>query len=139
MATLAQTDEPFGEALTRLKDDSGWSFREIARRAQLADPAGKGFSASHVSHLAGGERPSPMAIVLLAKVFGVAPEYFREYRLAQVRALFDEAGPGGAEKALALYEELDGRIKRIASTVDVAEYPQSLPAGAGPAMRRRAR
>ena len=134
-----QTQAPFHEAFSQLKADSGWSFREIASRAEQADPSGRGFSQGHLAHLASGkQRPSPHAIVILAEVFGLAPQYFSEYRLAQVRALFDEAGPQGRKGALAMYETLDTSVKRKAAALDVSEHPLSLPSGAGPGMHRRA-
>jgi transcriptional regulator with XRE-family HTH domain len=134
-----QTQAPFDQAFSELKASKGWSYREIASRAADADPAGRGFSQSHLAHLGSGvDRPSPHAIVILAEVFGLSPAYFTEYRLAQVRALFDEAGPHGPRGALAMYEKLDSTVKHKALSIDVSEHPLSLPSGSGPAMRRRA-
>ncbi len=64
-----QTDAPFAEALTALKQAAGMSYRDLA--AQLVEQTGRGLSPSFLSALAKGiERPSPETIADIARVFG---------------------------------------------------------------------
>lgn len=111
LGSLLKTDQPFGAALTELKDERSLSFRELYRATKEADPAQAGLSAGHLSRLcAGSDPPSPAAIALIAKALGISPRYFAEYRLAQARALFDERGPGGLDLALGNLQSVADRL-----------------------------
>ena len=67
--------EPFGEAMQRLMDESGVTYRALAAKT--------GLSAGYLNHLVHGNRPVPSNDVVetLAEALGVEPEHFREYRL----------------------------------------------------------
>ena len=68
------------------------TFRQPAARTRSVDPAGKGLSHGHLARLANGEeRLHPHAMQLIAAAFEEldGPEYFVEYRMAQLRQAFD--------------------------------------------------
>lgn len=96
-----QTDTPFHEAFSKLKDERGLSYRDLREMTSMADDAGRGLSASHLSRLSNGlDPPSAATIALIARALDLAPRYFAEYRLAEARALLDERAPGGLRSAL---------------------------------------
>jgi transcriptional regulator with XRE-family HTH domain len=67
--------EPFGQAVERLMNESGVTYRALAAKT--------GLSAGYLNHLVHGNRPVPSndVVELLAGCLDVEPEYFREYRL----------------------------------------------------------
>jgi len=131
-----QTDAPFAEALTALKQAAGMSYRDLA--AQLTEQTGRGLSPSFLSALAKGiERPSPETIADIARVFGKDERYFAEFRLAQLRALLDEGGASGLEGALSIAREIEPALKARVVEVDPRQYPHAMPIGCGPRMRRQ--
>ncbi len=92
--------EPFQSVLARLKQRSGMSYREISAATVRADATGKGLSPTRIAQLLKtGDPPAPRALELLAKAFGMHPNVFIEYQLAQARTMLDERGPGGLEEA----------------------------------------
>ena len=72
------SDAPFRETLAGLMAETGTTYRELASATAL--------SAGYLNHLVHGNRPVPSndVIAALAKALGVAPEYFREYRMRVV-------------------------------------------------------
>lgn len=101
----------FAEALSRIKDERGLSFRALHEATKDADPVGRGLSGAHISRLCNGhEPPSSATIALIAKALRLRPRYFAEYRLAEARALFDERGPGGLKPALAQLRRLEASL-----------------------------
>src|SRR3954453_2073032 len=69
------SSEPFGDAIERLMNESGVTYRGLA--AKPAPCAGS------LTHLFPGNRPVPSSDVIerLAGALDVEPEHFREYRL----------------------------------------------------------
>jgi transcriptional regulator with XRE-family HTH domain len=67
--------EPFGEAIERLMNESGMTYRGLAARTDL--------SAGYLNHLVHGNRPVPSNAVIdrLADALGVESDHFREYRM----------------------------------------------------------
>jgi transcriptional regulator with XRE-family HTH domain len=67
--------EPFGQAVERLMNETGVTYRALAAKT--------GLSAGYLNHLVHGNRPVPSNDVVetLAKSLDVDPEHFREYRL----------------------------------------------------------
>lgn len=92
-STIPQaTDKSFPEAFAELKARAGLTFRELAQRTRDADPAGKGLSPSYLTRLGNGFQPLvPDAIRLIASAFDEidGPEYFVEFRMAQLRQALD--------------------------------------------------
>jgi len=73
----------------------GISYRALAARTRLIDTTGNGLSHSHLVNLtAGRELPSRRALELLASAFELSPDYFAEYRLAELRRQLDERQVG---------------------------------------------
>ena len=72
------SDEPFGQTVQTLMEETGTTYRALAQRT--------GLSAGYLNHLVHGNRPVPSneVIASLAKALGVAPEHFREYRIRVV-------------------------------------------------------
>lgn len=96
-----QTDAPFHEAFSKIKQERGLSYRDLRTLTSSADTGGGGLSASHLSRLSNGiDPPSAATIALIAKALDLSPRYFAEYRLAEARALLDERAPGGLRSAL---------------------------------------
>jgi transcriptional regulator with XRE-family HTH domain len=96
------TNKPFPEAFADLRGRAGVTFRQLAARTRSVDPAGKGLSHGHLARLANGdERLHPHAMQLIAAAFEEldGPEYFVEYRMAQLRQAFD---PNAADRHQAL-------------------------------------
>jgi transcriptional regulator with XRE-family HTH domain len=69
------SSEPFGDAIERLMNESGVTYRGLAAKTDL--------SAGYLNHLVHGNRPVPSNDVIerLAGALDVEPEHFREYRL----------------------------------------------------------
>jgi transcriptional regulator with XRE-family HTH domain len=69
------SSESFGEALERLMNDLGVTYRGLAAKTDL--------SAGYLNHLVHGNRPVPSNDVIkrLASALDVDPDHFREYRL----------------------------------------------------------
>ncbi|MDX6574027.1 MAG: hypothetical protein QOC86_3183 [Gaiellales bacterium] len=90
--TTPATDTLFPEAFAELKGRAGLTFRQLAERTRAADPHGRGLSNGHLSRLASGDEPLlPDAMRLIAAALDEidGPEYFVEYRMAQLRDAFD--------------------------------------------------
>jgi len=111
MSAKRQTDAPFSEAFSKLKRERGLSYRDLQVATQAADPAGRGFSGSHLSRLCNGiDPPSAATIAVIAEALDLPPRYFPEYRLAETRALFDERAPGGLRSALRQLRRFEAKI-----------------------------
>jgi len=69
------SSEPFGDAIERLMNELGITYRGLAAKTDL--------SAGYLNHLVHGNRPVPSNEVMerLASALDVDPEHFREYRL----------------------------------------------------------
>ena len=69
------SEEPFGETVERLMDETGVTYRALALKT--------GLSAGYLNHLVHGNRPVPSNDVIetLATAMEVEPEHFGEYRL----------------------------------------------------------
>ena len=69
------SSEPFGDAIERLMNELGVTYRGLAAKTDL--------SAGYLNHLVHGNRPVPSNDVIerLAGALDVDPEHFREYRL----------------------------------------------------------
>jgi len=69
------SSEPFGDAIERLMNELGVTYRGLAAKTDL--------SAGYLNHLVHGNRPVPSNDVIerLAGALNVQPEHFREYRL----------------------------------------------------------
>jgi transcriptional regulator with XRE-family HTH domain len=69
------SSEPFGDAIERLMNELGVTYRGLASKTDL--------SAGYLNHLVHGNRPVPSNDVIerLAGALNVEPEHFREYRL----------------------------------------------------------
>jgi len=67
--------ESFGDAIERLVNELGVTYRGLASRTDL--------SAGYLNHLVHGNRPVPSNDVIerLAGALDVDPDHFREYRL----------------------------------------------------------
>jgi transcriptional regulator with XRE-family HTH domain len=67
--------ESFGDAIERLMNELGVTYRGLASRTDL--------SAGYLNHLVHGNRPVPSNDVIerLAGALDVDPDHFREYRL----------------------------------------------------------
>jgi transcriptional regulator with XRE-family HTH domain len=99
------SDEPFGDALRRLMDERGLTYRNLAELTRLLD--GRGMTHAHINMLANGhDRPSVRAMELIAGACDVQPSYFAEHRLAAAMRELDPAEVG-LERAL---ENLNARL-----------------------------
>lgn len=69
------TEEPFGDAISRLMAEQGITYRGLANET--------GLSAGYLNHLVHGNRPVPSddVIARLAGALGVDPSHFREVRI----------------------------------------------------------
>ena len=92
------SSEGFGEAIERLMDETGVTYRGLAAKS--------GLSAGYLNHLVHGNRPVPSNDVVkrLATALGVEAEHFREYRLRVITERL-EAMPDLVER---LYKRLGG-------------------------------
>jgi hypothetical protein len=95
MARTPPADAPLTETLPALMRTQGVSYRALAAQTRLLDRKGNGLSHSHLVNLAAGrELPSRRALELLACAFELSPDYFAEYRLAELRWQLDERQVG---------------------------------------------
>lgn len=100
MSSTASTSVPFEKRFAALRRAQGLSLRHIAQRTKEVDATGKGLSPSYLGSLAtGAQPPSSQALQLIAGALDVSPDTFVEYRLASIRAAFDERQIGVAEAA----------------------------------------
>jgi transcriptional regulator with XRE-family HTH domain len=90
------SSESFGEAIERLMEETGVTYRGLAAKS--------GLSAGYLNHLVHGNRPVPSNEVVerLADALGVEPEHFREYRLRLI-----------TERLEAMPELVDRLYKRL--------------------------
>ncbi len=90
--------EPFGDAVERLMNESGITYRALAAKT--------GLSAGYLNHLVHGNRPVPSNEIVegLAAAFGVEPDHFREYRVRVITERL-EAMPELIDR---LYRRLEG-------------------------------
>ena len=90
--------EPFGEAVERLMNEAGVTYRALAAKT--------GLSAGYLNHLVHGNRPVPSNAVVeqLAEALEVEPDHFREYRVRVITERL-EAMPEMIDR---LYRRLEG-------------------------------
>jgi transcriptional regulator with XRE-family HTH domain len=90
--------EPFGQAVERLMNESGTTYRALAAKT--------GLSAGYLNHLVHGNRPVPSNQVVeqLAAALGVDADHFREYRVRVITERL-EAMPEMIDR---LYKRLEG-------------------------------
>ena len=107
--TPRPADAPLTETLPALMREHGISYRALAARTRLLDTSGNGLSHSYLVNLtAGRELPSRRVLELLATAFELSPDYFAEYRLAELRRQLDERQVGFAA-AYRTYQTLSRR------------------------------
>ena len=113
--TPQATTAAFPEAFAELRARAGLTFRQLAERTRAADPSGKGLSDGHLVRLAKGDAPLVAdALRLIAAAFAdeiAGPEYFVEYRMAQLRRAFDprQSDPQQALRSFLAWEALPAR------------------------------
>lgn len=104
----AQTDQPITIALKPLMHERRLSFRALADLTRAQDPDQRGVTYAYLCALTSGrEYPSRRSLELIAASLGIQPNYFPEYRLAQLR---DQLNPkrAGFDAAWQRYLELAG-------------------------------
>jgi transcriptional regulator with XRE-family HTH domain len=102
-------DTPLTETLPALMRERGISYRQLAAQTRLLDRSARGLSHSYLVNLAAGrEIPSRRALELLATAFKLPPDYFAEYRLAELRRQLDERQVG-FDAAYRTYQTLSRR------------------------------
>jgi transcriptional regulator with XRE-family HTH domain len=110
--TPPKAHAPLTETLPTLMRERPISYRALAAQTRLLDHAGSGLSHSHLVNLAAGrELPSRRALELLASAFQLPPDYFAEYRLAELRRQLSEREVGFAT-AYRTYQTLSRRRPR---------------------------
>src|SRR5437773_320692 len=94
--------EPFGDAIERLMNESGVTYRGLAAKTDL--------SAGYLNHLVHGNRPVPSNEVIerLAGALGVEPEHFLEYRLRVITERLEKL-PAMIDR---LYKQLSGSRRK---------------------------
>jgi transcriptional regulator with XRE-family HTH domain len=81
-----QSDEPITVALKPLMRERRLTFRALADLTQAHDATGRGVTFAYLCALTSGrEYPSRRSLELIATSLGIAPDYFPEYRLAELR------------------------------------------------------
>ena len=90
------SSEPFGDAIERLMNEVGVTYRGLAAKTDL--------SAGYLNHLVHGNRPVPSddVIGVLGGALGVEPEHFREVRIRRI-----------AERLEAMPELIDRLYRRL--------------------------
>jgi transcriptional regulator with XRE-family HTH domain len=103
----------------------GLTYRELAHRTRALD--GRGMTHAHINMLANGhDRPSTRAMELIAKVCGIDPSYFAEYRLVSAMRELDP-DEVGFEQAL---ENLNARLgarRRAGARAQRTRRPRAQP------------
>src|SRR5215475_5068807 len=96
------SSEPFGDAIERLMDETGVTYRGLAAKTDL--------SAGYLNHLVHGNRPVPSNDVIerLAEALGVEPAHFVEYRLRVITDRLEQL-PSMIDR---LYKQLSSTRKR---------------------------
>lgn len=89
--------EPFGRTLERLMEETGVTYRSLAKKS--------GLSAGYLNHVAHGNRPVPSSEILarIAGALEVEPEHFLEFRLRVI-----------TERLEAMPELIDRLYRRLA-------------------------
>jgi transcriptional regulator with XRE-family HTH domain len=86
MEPLMQSNAPFPETFNAIREELRLSRREISRRCERH---GWG-SHTTISRLASGDlKPSMEALEVIARILGVPPETFAEYRMRMARRALD--------------------------------------------------
>lgn len=87
MGPRKESTKPFPEAVQELLDELDMSRRELVRKTR----ANGWGSTGTMSFIMNGEyHPTTRAITEFARVLGVKPEHFAEFRLARARDSLDE-------------------------------------------------
>lgn len=91
-----ETKQPFHVALAAIRAERGLTLRALAAATRVADAEhDRGYSFQHLRRLElGTEPPTPHAMTLVAQALEIEPRFFAEYRLARIRAAFDERAVG---------------------------------------------
>lgn len=109
------SSEPFVTAFRRLKEDAGVSYREISDGLRERGVPVSGGQLGGVAN--GWSNPSPRTMQAIADFFDVPPTYFTEFRLFQIRSLFDETR--GFEAARAMADALPEQLLDVAGEIDI--------------------
>jgi transcriptional regulator with XRE-family HTH domain len=129
MPANSVSNKPFGDALRELMAKRELTYRELSQRTRALD--GRGMTHAHINMLANGhDRPSTRAMELIAKVCGVDPSYFAEYRLVSAMRELDP-DEVGFEQAL---ENLNARLgarRRAGARAQRTRQPQAQPRPSG--------
>lgn len=85
LMALADSTQPYPQALERLKAHFDLSFRALADLTRSADPQRKGLGSAYLQQLSSGAtHPTEPTLIahleLIARAVGIEPRYFREYR-----------------------------------------------------------
>lgn len=123
------SDQPFGEALRTLMSQCDLTYRSLAEETRRLD--GKGMTHAHLNMLANGhDKPSMRAMVLIAQVCEVQPEYFAQYRLAVAMRELDPTEVG-LERALENLNARLGERRRSGARGRPGQRPQARPRPSG--------
>lgn len=80
------TEDPITVALKSLMRERGLTFRALAELTRAHDAGGRGVTYTYLCALTSGrEQPSRRSLEVIATTLDVDPDYFPEYRLAQLR------------------------------------------------------
>lgn len=102
------SDDPITATLKALMAARGLTYRSLAAQTRDHDRDGRGVTHTYLCGLTSGrEYPSMRSIELIAECMDVAPEYFAEYRLAQLQRELDGRRVG-FKAAWQRYAELVG-------------------------------
>ena len=129
MPLPSHSDEPFGNALRKLMQEHGLTYRGLADSTREVDD--RGLTHAHINMLANGhDKPSMRAMELIARACEVDPDYFAEYRLAAAMRELDPTEVG-LEQAL---ENLNARLgarRRSGVREPARQQPQARPRPTG--------
>lgn len=131
--------EPFKAHVERLARDRGMTVSEV--RFAAYDPRVPGTNPNTTGSAMAGRRPvTPAMIQAFARVLGVAPSEFPEYRLMLLREQLDPA-PGNLDAAVDLLERIEAATQIAAAGSPPAVAPPSpsaRPRSASGRARRKA-
>lgn len=117
-----QDVRPFAVRLDELRRAQRLTFRALEARLQAcAKPGERPMTNSHLAGLTTGRlRPTPRVVELTARVFGLAPQSFIEWRLWQVQELFDPERTDGLEAAVgqlfAFFDDMPPDVHELDTT-----------------------